>query len=552
MHASLRALGRTSVVLLASACSAQVAISPLFATGGAAPGFPAGATVSDFNWQRQLIGPAGDFAIRGLATGGGVTPADDEAVWHVSPSGAAALLIREGDPAPGLAGVFIGGIGTVLRPGSDGSALVLASLTGAVTDGDDSALWRCAAGQAPQLVTREGDPAPGLSGVLLPPIRTMAPFNDREAVLSYNSQYLYVTTPTGLAAVALAGAAAPDAGGASFAGIGVISCADGGARLGFVATLSGADPASDSGIWMYTASGGTHLLAREGGAAPDIADATLGELANAAPIVGGGGAAILVPLAGAGVTAADDSAAYRIGGGGLSLVFREGDDAPTVPALPIGAPILVAPGGPTVFSTATLVGADPPFNQVILSYAGTTGSTVAREGDGAPDLPGLTLASFNAFDIGNPVRANNAARFILPAMLAGPGVDASNARVVLASDLLGGLRLLLRNGDTLPLPGGADATVTGLLSGDINDDGTIALVTSFSGGLCLYSATVGCPHAGCTGFDLDGNCQVGISDLALFLSAFGSTGPAGDTDGDGDVDIQDLANFLSAFGTTCD
>ncbi|MBI5864033.1 MAG: beta-propeller fold lactonase family protein [Planctomycetes bacterium] len=53
--------------------------------------------------------------------------------------------------------------------------------------------------------------------------------------------------------------------------------------------------------------------------------------------------------------------------------------------------------------------------------------------------------------------------------------------------------------------------------------------------------------------DLDGSGTVDITDLALFLSQFGSVGPGfdGDLDADGDVDITDLALFLSAFGTVC-
>jgi len=54
--------------------------------------------------------------------------------------------------------------------------------------------------------------------------------------------------------------------------------------------------------------------------------------------------------------------------------------------------------------------------------------------------------------------------------------------------------------------------------------------------------------------DLDGNGFVGLADVALLLSRFG-TSPAtpedGDLDGDGDVDITDLALILAAFGEPC-
>jgi len=69
--------------------------------------------------------------------------------------------------------------------------------------------------------------------------------------------------------------------------------------------------------------------------------------------------------------------------------------------------------------------------------------------------------------------------------------------------------------------------------------------------LNLSAAGGGCD---CDG-DMDGSGAVDITDLALFLSSFGSSPPApsacADIDGSGAVDITDLALFLSAFGSTC-
>jgi hypothetical protein len=50
--------------------------------------------------------------------------------------------------------------------------------------------------------------------------------------------------------------------------------------------------------------------------------------------------------------------------------------------------------------------------------------------------------------------------------------------------------------------------------------------------------------------DLDDDCDVDLTDLAILLSAFESTS-AGDTDGDGDTDLTDLARLLSKFDTLC-
>lgn len=56
--------------------------------------------------------------------------------------------------------------------------------------------------------------------------------------------------------------------------------------------------------------------------------------------------------------------------------------------------------------------------------------------------------------------------------------------------------------------------------------------------------------------DLNDDRQVDLTDLAIILSHFGTTGGApysqGNLDGDGDVDLTDLALLLTNFGTICD
>jgi len=61
-----------------------------------------------------------------------------------------------------------------------------------------------------------------------------------------------------------------------------------------------------------------------------------------------------------------------------------------------------------------------------------------------------------------------------------------------------------------------------------------------------------CPQEGCS-TDLDGDCQIALSDLAIVLGNFGQTGAGlqGDFDNDGDVDLGDLALILSEFGNNC-
>ena len=54
--------------------------------------------------------------------------------------------------------------------------------------------------------------------------------------------------------------------------------------------------------------------------------------------------------------------------------------------------------------------------------------------------------------------------------------------------------------------------------------------------------------------DLDGDGQVGLSDLAVILANYGRTDARpedGDLDGDGDVDLEDLARMLALYGSMC-
>src|SRR5262249_49122388 len=55
--------------------------------------------------------------------------------------------------------------------------------------------------------------------------------------------------------------------------------------------------------------------------------------------------------------------------------------------------------------------------------------------------------------------------------------------------------------------------------------------------------------------DLNGDCQIGLADLATLLEHFGAAHGAthanGDLTGDGNVDLSDLTLLLSHFGSIC-
>jgi len=105
--------------------------------------------------------------------------------------------------------------------------------------------------------------------------------------------------------------------------------------------------------------------------------------------------------------------------------------------------------------------------------------------------------------------------------------------------------------------GGAMATAGGdfELSGTIGqpDAGEVMIGGDFElvGGFWVGAAE----STFCFG-DLDGDNEIGLSDLAQLLANYGETEGAvyedGDLDEDGDVDLSDLAALLAVYGTTCE
>lgn len=85
-------------------------------------------------------------------------------------------------------------------------------------------------------------------------------------------------------------------------------------------------------------------------------------------------------------------------------------------------------------------------------------------------------------------------------------------------------------------------------AGDLIDQANVLFHGAASFQLA-FTVMVACPP------DLDGDGHIGLSDLAILLSNFGTPGGAspqdGDLDDDGDVDLSDLAALLANFGATC-
>jgi hypothetical protein len=91
------------------------------------------------------------------------------------------------------------------------------------------------------------------------------------------------------------------------------------------------------------------------------------------------------------------------------------------------------------------------------------------------------------------------------------------------------------------------------IAGSVHD---MSALTSFELSACdIVSGTSTFVIIPCYG-DLDGDGQIGLSDLAQLLANYGETSEMsyedGDLDGDADVDLADLAALLAVYGTTCE
>lgn len=121
------------------------------------------------------------------------------------------------------------------------------------------------------------------------------------------------------------------------------------------------------------------------------------------------------------------------------------------------------------------------------------------------------------------------------------GDFASVSGTSFASPLAAGLAALMRSSD----PGLTPDEITSVLFSTARDMGLAGFDTGTGWGLLDAAAAVAAVSSGCQP-DLDGDGEVGPSDLTILLGAWGI--PAGDIDGNGDTGPSDLTLLLSSWG----
>ncbi len=373
-------------------------------SGEQAAGQSSGVTYS--SPTQPCLGESGQVVFVTDLFGGGI-PNLTTAIYAGQP-GAVQPVAREGLTAPGTGNATWANLLGAFRIARGSDQIAFDGTIAGADPAHDGGIWAGLAASL-ALVRREGDPVPGLPGVVY----------------------------------------------ADMAGITRIDPSlNGAGSVAFRAFLAGggATETNDEALFMGTP-GSIVLVAREGDAAPGAGGATFVDSGApvdskdtfGAPSINGGGRILFRShLAGAGVTGANAQGVWHGPANGVSLAVRAGDPAPGLPAGRFFRTFeLAVLNDADQIAVVSLTADTLGFNQVTGVWLGAPGSLtkLAAQGDPAPSDP--DSATFGA--VYEQLRSNGTGQAAFLAAL-------SNAQWgVYGYDPTQGLRLLARS-DT-PAPG---------------------------------------------------------------------------------------------------
>ncbi len=341
-------------------------------------------------------------------------------------------------------------------------------------------------------------------------------------------------------------------------------------RVGLVGTGSQSD---DSAV-ISLADGAASVLAREGDQVPGLPGGVVfGDLAAVDISMGeDGNWAMAVPIAGLGVTAANNSAVLQGGTGTTTTLLREGSALASLPGVVLGevAMAKVAGSGRVLVNAALAGAATSSDDAALLAWSPADGSLIVRLREGDPAGAGKLRWSGTLAD---SWECNQSGEVILAARLSGANILPANDEGIWFKNA-SALHPLALEG--LPAPGGQAGTIfTGGLDVAplcISDSARIAFLAPTAGGAmpgaAIFAGTAGAfapvlrpgdaldtgggseiisavsLAGGARGSGLSGKHLVLRADLAGGRSAIVLMQDVLDLDGDG------VADFLEiAFGT---
>jgi hypothetical protein len=402
--------------------------------GREAPGVTGGIYTS-LSETYPLINNQGQTAFRSrLAITSGITTLNDTCVWVADAGGVPTLVLREGDSAPGAApgAVFLDHTDVIGQRfsvfnnlGEVATQTRLRIGTGGVTGNNDFGIWR--AGNGPtRMVGVEGAVAAGISPTQyygnisatpamndLGQVTMFAPLKDTPGGTTNTGSGIWLGDPAvGMTLLARNGQTAPGAGGATFASFSRPNL-NNASEYAFVGSLTIGGAVTDqnnSAMWISRDGNPMTMLAREADHAPGTGAAVGFSLFENAKINSAGRVTFLAGMAGipgageSGITTLNDTGIWSEGGSGLTLVVRENDQAPDLPAGVLfdvlGSPTVNADGRIAFLSDLRGTGVTASNNTALWAQdADGALRLIAREGStlDVNDGPGADLRTVAQF-----------------------------------------------------------------------------------------------------------------------------------------------------------
>lgn len=457
---------------------------PAAASGGfrtvALEGTPAPGTEMGVNFHSALIpneiSSSGQTAFRGNLTG--ATTSTNSGIWSEGGGTGLELIARAGSQAPGAdPDVFFNRFVSSPALSNSGHTAFEATLIGpGVTTANDRGVWSDGGGSGLALVARTGFHAPGTDLDV-----NFSDFDARHDILELNDSGHVAFEGElegagvdfqndrgiwseggggGLALVARQGSPAPDAGTGAVFETFESPVLNNNGHTAFVAALEGIDPEDDPGgtgpttlnnvgIWSERGGSGLELVVREDDPAPGTGMDVVFEFFFDPALNDGGNTAFPARLRGTDVDDTNDRGIWKEDASGLTLVAREGNQAPgTDPGVHFSGTGFVAlnENDQTAFNgflTGPGVIADTNDRGVWSEGGGNGLELVARSGDQAPGLPDGVL-----FDEFLEPYLNDSGQTAFLAILTGTGVVVgTNERSIWVHDTMGNLQLIVRAGE---------------------------------------------------------------------------------------------------------
>ncbi|HVH17675.1 MAG TPA: choice-of-anchor tandem repeat NxxGxxAF-containing protein [Myxococcota bacterium] len=504
-------------VLAASAAGADVSLEVKLATGGQAPGSAPGRILGYVN--TPVINDAGELAFVGHVYDPSLDSWGME-IFGPDAAGQPTSIASTFDPAPDLPPDTDFNFDLTHSPRLDDAGTVVfdARLSGPGIDypENSSGIWRWKAENGLERLARAGDPVPQAG-----PDAVYGPIGGGHAlgsggVVAFPSSVVDPSDPVGrvglftldgaqTSMLIVEGSPAPGLPGVTLGSVGVADANDHGS-WSFSTALAGPGIVplqNDSASFTWDPEGGVAMHLRGGDPAPGTPPGVVLSSWYGAPVGlnAAGDIARLASLTGPGVDDTNDTALYGpSSSGALSLIAREGSAAPDTEASTVFDSLLNAShctvinaGGQVAFFANLLGPSVTPENMGGLwrhDAATDTVELLVRQGDAAPELPGLSLA-----DLSCPV-LNDRGDVVYYATLAGPGVTPETDRAIFALEGAVVPRKVVREGDLVAFgPGDLRPLVSLWLPNGTGSAVPGAAPLSHNGHLAFHSYTPDGTHA---------------------------------------------------------